>query len=97
MKSTKSIIAIIAILAIIVFLGWFFFDIMIYMLVALALSFLGKPLMRLLGRIKIKGKPFPVSLAAAITLIVIFMAIFMVIYFLVPVIVREVTSIMAST
>ena len=95
MKSTKSIIAIIAILAIIVFLGWFFFDIMIYMLVALALSFLGKPLMRLLGRIKIKGKPFPVSLAAAITLIVIFMAIFTVIYFLVPVIVREVTSIMA--
>ena len=55
-NNSKSILAILAILAVIVFLGWFFWDILVYMLIALALSFLGKPLMRLLSRIKIKGK-----------------------------------------
>lgn len=94
-NNSKSIIAILAILAVIVFLGWFFWDILVYMLIALALSFLGKPLMRLLSKIKIKGKQFPVSLAAAITLVVIVIALFLIFYFLIPVIIREVTSIMS--
>ena len=94
MNNTKSIITAIAILAILVFLGWFFFDILIYMLIALALSFLGKPLMQLLGRIRIKGKAFPVSLSAAISLIVIFSALFLAAYFTIPVIVREMSAIM---
>jgi len=93
MNNTKSIIAIIAILAALVFLGWFFFDIFIYMLIALALSFIGKPLMQLLGRIHIKGKSLPVSLCAAISLIVIVTAIFLIGYITIPVIVREVTAV----
>ena len=94
MNNTRSIIAVIAILAILVFLGWFFFDILIYMLIALALSFLGKPLMQLLGRIHIRGKAFPVSLSAAISLIVIFAVLFLAAYFTIPVIVRETSAIM---
>ena len=93
MNNTKSIIAAIAILAILVFLGWFFFDIVIYMLIALALSFLGKPLMQLLGRIRIKGKALPVSLCAAVSLIVMFTVIVLIGYFTIPVIVREVSAI----
>ncbi len=93
-SSNKSIIAIIVLLAIIVFLGWFFWDILVYMLIALALSFLGKPLMRLLSRIQIKGKPFPVTISAVITLLAISTAIFLFFYFLIPVIIREVTFVM---
>lgn len=92
--NNKSIIAILGLLAIIVFLGWFFWDILVYMLIALALSFLGKPLMRLLSRIEIKGRKFPVAAAATITLLVILTAIFLIFYFLIPVIIRELTSVM---
>ena len=54
MNNSKSIIAIVALLAIIGFLGWFFWEILVYMFIALVLSFLGTPLMRLLAKIKAK-------------------------------------------
>ncbi len=94
MKSNKSLIAVIVLLAIIVFLGWFFWDILVYMILALALSFLGKPLMRLLAKINIKGWQFPVSAAAAITLIVIIGVLFTAGYFLIPVVIHEMESIL---
>lgn len=93
MKSSKSILAIFFILSILIFLGWYFSDIVIYMLVALALAFLGKPLMQLLGRIHIKDWRFPSTLAAAITLIAILGSVVLLGYFLVPVVIREATAI----
>lgn len=93
MKSNKSILAIVILLTIFVLLGWFFWNILIYMLIALALSFLGKPLMRLMSHIHIKGKPFPTTLAATITLCIILGVILCVCFFLIPVIVREIYAV----
>ena len=95
MKNTKSFITISILLVIIVFLGWYFSDIVVYMIFALGLAFLGKPLMQLLSKIKIKNKPFPISLAAAFTLIVILACIFLIFYFLIPAIINEFTSLMS--
>lgn len=90
MNNNKSLLVIIILLAILVFLGWFFWDILVYMLLALALSFIGKPLMRLMSRIKFKNNPFPVSLAAIISLIVIVSALSVFSYFLLPIIINQI-------
>lgn len=95
MKNNKSLIAVIIFLAIIIFLGWFFSDILIYMFAALILSFLGTPLVKALTHIKIGKFQFPVSLAAGITLIAIIVIIFLAFYFLIPVISKEITALMS--
>lgn len=84
MKNNKSIFAILIFLVVVAFLGWFFFDILIYMFVALVLSFLGSPLVNLLSRIRVKKIKFPRTLAAAITLLLIIGVIFGAFYFLIP-------------
>ncbi|MBO4489055.1 MAG: AI-2E family transporter [Bacteroidales bacterium] len=90
-----SIIAIIIILGVLIFMGWFFWDILVYMLVSLALCFLGQPIMKLLAKIQIKNWQMPKALASAITLIVIVGVIVLAGYFLIPVVMRELTSLMA--
>jgi len=94
-NSNKRFITIIALLAIIVFLCWKFIDIVIYMLLALSLAFIGQPLMRILQRIKIKQWTFPTALAAAITLIVLFGAISLLVMFLAPVLINEFNFVMS--
>lgn len=89
MKSNKRFITIILLLAVIVFLCWKFIDIVIYMLIALALAFIGQPLMRLLQKIKIKRWEFPTALAAAITLVVLFGTIALFCIFIGPVLINE--------
>lgn len=94
MKNTKSFVTICIILIAIVLLGWYFSDIVIYMLLALGLSFLGKPLMRLLAKIKIKNWQFPTSLAAVITLVCILACISLAFIFLIPAIINEFSTLM---
>lgn len=89
MKNDKRFITIIILLTVIVFLCWKFIDIVIYMLIALALAFIGQPLMRILLKIKIKQWEFPTALAAAITLTVLFGAISLFCIFIVPVLINE--------
>lgn len=90
-----SIIAVIIILGVIIFMGWFFWDILVYMLISLALCFLGQPIMKLLAKVKIKNWQMPKALASAITLISIVGVIVLAGYFLLPVIMRELSSLMA--
>ena len=59
----KSFIAILIGLAIIIFLGWFFSDIVIYLFIAFVLSMVGSPLVKLLTKIRIRKWQFPSSLA----------------------------------
>lgn len=92
MKNNKSIFAILIFFGIVIFLGWFFSDILIFMFAALVLSFLGSPLVKLLRRIRIKTFRFPDSLAAAITLLVIIGIIFGTFYFVIPIISRQIHS-----
>ena len=70
-NNSKSALAILFGIGIIIFLFWFFSDIVIYIFIAFVLSLLGSPLVKLLSRIRIGNWQFPSSLAAGITLLVI--------------------------
>ena len=71
MTNSKSILAILAGLGLIIFLCWFFSDIVIYIFIAFVLSLFGSQLVKLLTKIHIGKWKFPSSLAAAITLVLI--------------------------
>ena len=89
-NSSNRLFAIMAGLAFIIFLCWFFSDIVIYIFIAFILSQLGSPLMKLLGKIKVGKWQFPSSLAAAITLLVIIACIGLLFYLLIPALVNEI-------
>lgn len=74
---------------ILVFLLWFFLDIVIYILLSVILSFVGKPLMWTLGRIKIRNYTIPRSVTAFISLISLWLLFFALFRFLVPLLVKE--------
>lgn len=90
MNNSKSVIALVAGLGLIAFVGWFFSDILVYMFVSFVLSLLGTPLVRMLSNIRIGGRKFPKSLAAAITLVVIVACVALIFYLVIPAIVNEV-------
>ncbi|HOF55510.1 MAG: AI-2E family transporter [Prolixibacteraceae bacterium] len=74
---------------VLVFLLWFFLDIVIYILLSVILSFVGKPLMWALGRIKIRNFTIPRSVTAFISLISLWLLFFLILRFLVPLLVKE--------
>ncbi len=90
MNNSKSILAILAGLGIVIFLCWFFSDIVIYIFIAFVLSLLGSPVVKLLTKIHIGKWKFPSSLAAAITLALIIACISLLFYLLIPALVNEV-------
>lgn len=89
-NNSKSAIAILIGLGIIIFLLWFFSDIVIYIFVAFVLSLLGSPLVKLLTKIHIGKWKFPTSLAAAITLLLIVAVIGLLFYLVIPALVNEI-------
>ncbi|HIZ87427.1 MAG TPA: AI-2E family transporter [Candidatus Coprenecus pullistercoris] len=57
--------------AIVLFLGWYFRSILLYIALAVVVALIGKPLVRILTKIEIKGRHFPRWLAAGLSLAVI--------------------------
>ncbi len=88
---TRTILLIIGGL-ILAFLIWFFSDIVTYILLSLILSFMGRPLMRSLCRIRIRRFTLPTSVSAFLTLIGIWILFFGLFRFLVPLLLREVET-----
>lgn len=80
------------ILAIVAFFCWYFSDIIIYILIAVVISILGRPLMELLGYLRFKGIKLSEGLKAAITLIFIWTVFAMLFYSLIPLLVNEFSS-----
>ena len=74
---------------ILAFLLWFFLDIVIYILLSVILSFVGKPLMWALDRVKIGKWSVPRSVAAFISLVSLWLLFFVVFKFLIPLLVKE--------
>jgi predicted PurR-regulated permease PerM len=74
------------------FLAWYFSSIVIYILVATVLSLIGRPLMRMLDRIKLGRFHFPHSLSALITLLVLFGAIGGLFALVVPLLINQATE-----
>jgi len=73
MKSDlPHMLVILLFLALLAFLCWYFSSIVIYLLVALALTVAGRPIVKLLCKIKIKKFTFPRPLAAIIAMVIIF-------------------------
>lgn len=79
-------------LAIAAILCYFFGSVLAYILLAFVVSLIGQPVLRLLRKIKIKGKSAPDALLAVITLIIIFALLILIVMQVIPVvtnIVRE--------
>ena len=92
-------IIILGTLAIAALLGYFFGSVLAYILLAFVVSLIGQPILRLLQKIKIKGKSAPDALLAAITLVFIFAILILVVVQVIPVvtnIVREASSMKAQ-
>jgi predicted PurR-regulated permease PerM len=86
----KNFITIIVFLGILIFLGYLFSNILVFMLLAIVFAAVGSPLMHLLQKIKIKNKTCSPSLAAAITLVVLVGVISLGFYFLIPFVIKEI-------
>lgn len=77
---------------------WYFRSVLVYVLIAFVVSLIGHPLMQLMRKLKIKGKPFPDTVLAIVAIIVILLAMSLFVTQMVPVvmhIVRE-ASVMNS-
>ncbi len=88
---TKYLLGFIA-LAIAVFFSWYFFSVIVYVLVAAVISFIGRPIIDLLNRFKFRGHQLPDGLKAGITVICLWG--FFILFFctIIPLVVHEFQS-----
>ncbi|MBR4787548.1 MAG: AI-2E family transporter [Bacteroidales bacterium] len=73
-------------LAIAVVLCYFFSSVLAYILLAFVVSLIGQPVLRLLRKIKIKGKSAPDAVLSVLTLIIIFALLFLLVMQVIPVV-----------
>lgn len=71
-------------LAIIAAICWYFKNILIYIAVAFVISLIGRPIMKLMRRVSIKGKHVPDWILAILTIIVIFVFLLLIITQMIP-------------
>jgi predicted PurR-regulated permease PerM len=86
-------------LAMILALCWYFKNVLIYIIVAFVVSMIGRPLMQLMRKIKIKGKSAPDWLLAVLAILLIFLFIALIITQMIPLvsnIVKDASAIEAS-
>jgi predicted PurR-regulated permease PerM len=79
-------IIIIGVIAIAAVGCYYFSSVLAYILLAFVVSLIGQPVLRLLRKIKIKGKSAPDALLAVITIVIIFALLFLVVMQVVPVV-----------
>ena len=87
-------------LAIILALCWYFKNVLIYIIAAFVVSMIGKPIMQLLRKIKIKGRHAPDWLLALLTIIIIIGFLLLIVTQMIPLvssIVRDASAIEASS
>ena len=87
-------------LAFILALCWYFKNVLIYIIVAFVVSMVGRPVMQLLRKIKIKGKSAPDWLLALLTIIIIIAIMLLIVTQMVPLvsgIARDASAIEASS
>ena len=87
-------------LAMVLALCWYFKNVLIYIIVAFVVSMIGRPLMQLMRKIRIKGKSAPNWLLAVLTILLIFFFIAIIVTQMIPLvsnIVRDASTIEASS
>ena len=87
--SVKSVAAFLSVL-LLLFLAWYFRNIVAYILISGVLSIMGRPLVELLCKIRIKKFKFPRALSALITLLVIWGLVFLFLWVFVPLVTRQI-------
>lgn len=85
---TRNILLILG-LIFIIFLLWYFSAIVTYILTAVVLSFVGRPLVRWIMRIKYKSFKIPIGIAAFITLLTLWIIFISFFSFIVPLIINQ--------
>lgn len=88
--NNKNIITVLIFLAALIVLGYLFYNILIYILVAIILASVGSPIMKILKKIKVKKWGIPTSLAAAFTLVLLMGLIVGGFYLIIPMIISEI-------
>lgn len=71
------------------YFAWYFFNILVYVIIAGVLSFIGQPLVRFFDRIKIRNIKIPHSISAVLSLLVIMFVVTSFFLIIVPVISRQ--------
>lgn len=66
--------------------GYYFGSVLAYILLAFVVSLIGQPILRLLRKIKIKGKSLPDGLLSVLTLVIIFALLFLLVIQVIPVV-----------
>lgn len=89
MAKNNKLFLISGIILLIAFLLWFFSEVVFYILVALVLSMIGRPLVNKLNSIKIKKFKFPDSFSALITLLIMLFVFCLFFILLIPVLINE--------
>lgn len=75
--------------SIIVFMGWYFSDVLAYILIATFLSMMGTPMVKWFDKVKIIKKNIPHKLSAAISLLIIIFVFSLFMILIVPLIIRQ--------
>ena len=89
-----------ACLAIVVALCWYFKNVLIYIVAALVVTLLGRPLMKVMRKVKIKGKSAPDWLLAVLSILIIIALIILLISQIIPLvssIIRDASAITESS
>ena len=89
MNNLAKYITIGAIVAIVGFLLWYFSSIITYILISAVLSLMGKPIVDLITRIKIKSWHPPKALGAAVALITIWILFYSFFRIMIPLVVNQ--------
>ncbi|MBS4057844.1 MAG: AI-2E family transporter [Bacteroidetes bacterium] len=76
-------------LIIIGIMGWYFSDLLIYIVISAVLSIIGKPLVKWLNRLKLGKYQMPNTLSAVLTLMTIVMGFLSFIFFIIPLINKQ--------
>ena len=79
-------IIIAATLAVLAYLCWYFKNVLVYVIVAFVVSLIGQPVMRLLRKIRIRGKSAPDGLLAILTIVLILGTLILVVTQVIPVV-----------
>lgn len=86
-------------LAIVAALCWYFSNVLIYIIAAFVVSLIGRPVMQLLRKAKIKGRPAPDWLLAVLTILIIFASLILIVTQMSPLvskIIKDASAIEAS-
>lgn len=92
---TTKLIAIFIFLVALVAIGWYFSDIVIYLMLALLLTLAGRPIVKLLCKLRIGKFHFPRPLAAIIALLVLVTAFLSIFAVLTPLISQEIKNLVS--